>query len=238
MARLTACPSALEVLTQLGLYVLSTSPRIIRVGDPLQHVGGPRPTVVKCVCVPSVGFGQPPLRDAFDASDGREDKAADNLRKEALCVYPAGQLREVGCVYKGPQRHGSSRSCGAPSTDQWANLSKAFTDLALLDLQILSVRRLEPCRKIELVESVDGFLYQRDQRKIQSRSASVRVARGDTRRRCRRNPQGGGDNGNNGASEARTQDGDNGNNGALTEEASVCEKPYISGKITYVWTVR
>jgi len=51
-------------------------------------------------------------------------------------------------------------------------------------------------------------------------------------------PQGGGDNGNNGASEARTQDGDNGNNGALAEEASVCEKPYISGKITYVWTVR
>jgi hypothetical protein len=46
------------------------------------------------------------------------------------------------------------------------------------------------------------------------------------------------DNGNNGASEARTQDRGNGNNGALPEEAAVREKPYISGKVTHVWTVR
>jgi hypothetical protein len=45
-----------------------------------------------------------------------------------------------------------------------------------------------------------------------------------------RSAAGGGDNG---ASEARTQDGDNGKNGVLPEEAAVCKKPCIRRSLTY-----
>jgi hypothetical protein len=118
-------PDPLGLLGRNPLGLLAPTPR----GN--ENVGGLRGIETKWV------FGAllvVLLRLALDVAIGAEllrreasgDEAADNLRKEALGVSPVGPLREVGCVYKGPQRHGSSRPCGAPSPDQRANLSEAF----------------------------------------------------------------------------------------------------------------